>query len=80
MSKSPVDVDSVADDVEKRFHAGRRVLSFGEYLALFEEDPIRFSRDASGVRDAVLWGESISVYLQRWPPAWPDRPPASSSG
>lgn len=41
---------------------------------------IRFSRDASGVRDAVLWGESISVYLQRWPPAWPDRPPASSSG
>ena len=54
MSKSPVDVDSVADDVEKRFHAGRRVLSFGEYLALFEEDPIRFSRDASRfLRDAV---------------------------
>ncbi len=54
MSKSPIDVDSVADDVEKRFHAGRRVLSFGEYLALFEEDPVRFSRDASRfLRDAV---------------------------
>ncbi|CAN5596544.1 serine protein kinase [soil metagenome] len=53
MSKS-VDVDSVAEDVERRFHAGRRVLSFTEYLALFEEDPIRFSRDASRfLRDAL---------------------------
>lgn len=54
MTKSVVDVDSVAEEVERRFHAGRRVLSFGEYLELFEQDPVRFARDASRfLRDAI---------------------------
>jgi serine protein kinase len=40
-------IRAVAESVEKRFKAGRRVLSFAEYLDLFERDPVRHSRDAS---------------------------------
>jgi serine protein kinase len=40
-------VAGVAAEVERRFKAGRRVLSFAEYLELFASDPIRHSRDAS---------------------------------
>lgn len=43
---------AVASAVEKRFLEGRRVLSFAEYLDLFAQDPVRYSRDASRyVRD-----------------------------
>src|SRR5215472_7755364 len=40
-------IKSIAEGVEKRFKAGRRVLSFSEYLDLFATDPLRHSRDAS---------------------------------
>jgi serine protein kinase len=40
-------IAAVADGVEHRFKAGRRVLSFAEYLELFASDPVRHSRDAS---------------------------------
>ena len=46
-------ITAVADNVEKRFQRGRRVLSFNEYLELFATDPMRYSRDASRyLRDA----------------------------
>ena len=38
---------SVAENVERRFQAGRRVLSFSEYVELYASDPVRYSRDAS---------------------------------
>ena len=45
-------ISEVAESVEKRFHKGRRVLAFSEYLDLFASDPVRFARDASRyVRD-----------------------------
>jgi predicted Ser/Thr protein kinase len=40
-------ISSVAESVERRFKAGRRVLSFSEYLELFATDPVRYARDAS---------------------------------
>ncbi len=40
-------VMSIAEQVEARFRGGRRVLSFAEFLALFDADPVRHSRDAS---------------------------------
>ena len=40
-------IRSIAEGIEKRFQASRRVLSFSEYLELFEADPVRYSRDAS---------------------------------
>ncbi len=40
------EVERIAKGVEQRFREGRRVLSFTEYLALFEQDPTRKSRDA----------------------------------
>ena len=40
-------VKAIAEHVEQRFRAGRRVLSFAEFLALFDEQPVRYSRDAS---------------------------------
>jgi len=40
-------ITAVADNVEKRFQRGRRVLSFHEYLELFATDPVRYARDAS---------------------------------
>jgi predicted Ser/Thr protein kinase len=45
-------VRAIAEHVEDRFRAGRRVLSFTEFLELFESEPLRYSRDASRyVRD-----------------------------
>ncbi len=45
-------VRAIAEHVEGRFRAGRRVLSFAEFLDLFDADPLRYSRDASRyVRD-----------------------------
>jgi predicted Ser/Thr protein kinase len=40
-------VRAIAEHVEERFRAGRRVLSFTEFLELFDEQPVRYSRDAS---------------------------------
>jgi predicted Ser/Thr protein kinase len=43
-------VDELADiarHAQEKFHEERRVLSFQEYLELFAEDPVRYSRDAS---------------------------------
>jgi predicted Ser/Thr protein kinase len=40
-------VKSIAEHVEQRFRSSRRVLSFAEFLALFDEHPVRYSRDAS---------------------------------
>lgn len=40
-------IKSIAEGVERRFKSGRRVLSFAEFLELFESDPVRYSRDAS---------------------------------
>lgn len=48
----PHDLSSIAEGVERRFRAGRRVLTFAEYLELYATDPIRYARDASRyVRD-----------------------------
>jgi serine protein kinase len=38
---------AIAEHVEQRFRAGRRVLSFAEFLELFDVQPVRYSRDAS---------------------------------
>jgi predicted Ser/Thr protein kinase len=47
-------MSTIAAAVEHRFKAGRRVLSFAEYLELFASDPTRHSRDASRyLRDAL---------------------------
>jgi predicted Ser/Thr protein kinase len=40
-------VKAIAEHVEQRFRASRRVLSFAEFLALFDAQPVRYSRDAS---------------------------------
>jgi predicted Ser/Thr protein kinase len=40
-------IAAIGESVEHRFKAGRRVLSFAEYLELFASDPVRHSRDAS---------------------------------
>jgi serine protein kinase len=40
-------IRGVAENVERRFQTGRRVLSFAEYLDLFATDPVRYARDAS---------------------------------
>jgi serine protein kinase len=40
-------VRAIADQVEERFRAGRRVLTFAEFLDLFDAEPVRYTRDAS---------------------------------
>ncbi|HWL85231.1 MAG TPA: serine protein kinase PrkA, partial [Polyangiaceae bacterium] len=51
-SELGADIRNVAENVERRFKTGRRVLSFTEYLDLFATDPVRYARDASRyVRD-----------------------------
>ncbi len=57
MTASRVDISThirnIAENVEQRFKAGRRVLSFSEYLELFATDATRYARDASRyLRDA----------------------------
>ncbi len=52
---TPVTLDSIAEAVASRFKAERRVLSFDEYLALFDEAPVQNARDASRyLRDCFL--------------------------
>jgi predicted Ser/Thr protein kinase len=57
-------VRAIAEHVEGRFRAGRRVLSFTEFLELFESEPLRYSRDASRyVRDVFEhYGRSTVRY------------------
>jgi len=75
-------VRAIAEHVEQRFRAGRRVLSFAEFLALFDEQPVRYSRDASRyLRDVFEhygkstvrypWGEHtrFKLFDLPWEPA-----------
>ncbi len=41
------EIESIADEVERRFSSGRLLLSFSEYLDLFAQEPIKQTRDAS---------------------------------
>ena len=58
------EISAIANTVEHRFKAGRRVLSFAEYLELFASDPARHSRDASRyLRDTLdYFGTTRAVY------------------
>lgn len=40
-------IKSISDSVEATFRSSRRVLSFAEYLEIYQKDPVRYSRDAS---------------------------------
>jgi len=82
---------AVASAVEKRFLEGRRVLSFAEYLDLFAQDPVRYSRDASRyVRDCfdhygsrtvtTPWGEFTRYNLFDLPWEPEPAPPPSIRG
>ena len=89
-------VKSIAEHVEQRFRAGRRVLSFAEFLALFDGQPVRYSRDASRYLRDVFdhygttsvrypWGEATRFRLfdMPWEPAQPAAgasPGATSTG
>ena len=46
-SVAPVDIESIAHNVERTFKSSRRVLSFAEYLELVAGDVGRYTRDAS---------------------------------
>jgi predicted Ser/Thr protein kinase len=82
-------VKAIAEHVEQRFRAGRRVLSFAEFLALFDGQPVRYSRDASRYLRDVFdhygtsavrypWGEATRFRLFDLP--WEPAPPAASGG
>lgn len=46
------ELSGIEQGAEQRFRSAQRVLSFGEYLALFAQDPVRYGRDAARyVRD-----------------------------
>src|SRR5580692_9892641 len=65
-------VISIAEQVESRFRGGRRVLSFAEFLGLFDAEPLRYSRDASRyLRD---------VFDLPWEPLPPSSEPKERSG
>ena len=81
-------VKAIAEHVEKRFRAGRRVLSFAEFLLLFDEQPVRYSRDASRYLRDVFdhygttrvkhpWGEHtrFSLFDLPWEPGVADALP-----
>ncbi len=82
-------VKAIAEHVEQRFRAGRRVLSFAEFLMLFDEQPVRYSRDASRyLRDVFdhygtvkvkhAWGEHtrFKLFDLPWEPS-PVMPPGA---
>ncbi|HEX3770014.1 MAG TPA: serine protein kinase PrkA [Polyangiaceae bacterium] len=86
-------VASIAEQVEARFRGGRRVLSFSEFLSLFDADPVRHSRDASrylrdvfdhyGKRQVVYpWGEFTrhNLFDLPWDPAQPQAEAHDRSG
>jgi predicted Ser/Thr protein kinase len=77
------DLRRIALNVEKEFKQERRLLSFGEYLALFASDPVRHARDASRYlrdtfdhfgRETVSrpWGEQARFKLFDQPFLEPD--------
>jgi predicted Ser/Thr protein kinase len=81
-------IKTIAEHVEQRFRAGRRVLSFAEFLELFDQQPVRYSRDASRyLRDTFdhygtttvryPWGEArrFKLFDMPWEPA--PAPPAT---
>jgi predicted Ser/Thr protein kinase len=79
-------VKAIAEHVEQRFRAGRRVLSFAEFLMLFDEQPVRYSRDASRYLRDVFdhygtarvkhpWGEHTRFKLFDLP--WEPSPPGA---
>jgi predicted Ser/Thr protein kinase len=81
-------VEKIAGHVEQRFRTGRRVLSFAEFLALFDEQPVRYSRDASRYLRDVFdhygkttvhhpWGDATRFTLFDMP--W-ERPAPSVQG
>jgi len=68
------EIQRVAQGVERRFQASRRVLSFAEYLDLFATNPVRYARDASrylrdvfdhygSTRVTYPWGDSTRFNL-----------------
>jgi serine protein kinase len=86
-------VISIAEQVEARFRGGRRVLSFAEFLALFDADPLRYSRDASRYLRDVFdhygkttivhpWGEftRFNLFDLPWEPLPPSSEPKERSG
>lgn len=79
-------VKAIAEHVEQRFRAGRRVLGFAEFLSLFDEHPVRYSRDASRYLRDVFdhygktrvkhpWGEHTRFRLFDLP--WEASPPGT---
>ena len=75
-------VRGIAEHVEQRFRASRRVLSFSEFLELFSQQPVRYSRDASRYLYDVFehygktkvqypWGEAtrFKLFDMPWEPA-----------
>jgi serine protein kinase len=86
-------VISIAEEVEARFRGGHRVLSFAEFLTLFDADPVRRSRDASRYLRDVFdhygktsvvhpWGEftRFNLFDLPWDPAPPSTEPRQRSG
>jgi serine protein kinase len=76
------ELDTIAETLEERFKTAKTILSFGEYLELFAEDPRRYGRDAATyVRDMFdhygtqvvdkPWGKLIRYRLFDIP--WADR-------
>ncbi len=72
---------AIAEQVESRFRGGRRVLTFAEFLEMFDREPVRHSRDASRyVRDVFdhfgkttvthPWGEftRFNLFDTPWEP------------
>jgi predicted Ser/Thr protein kinase len=79
-------VKNIAEHVEQRFRSSRRVLSFSEFLGLFDEQPVRFSRDSSRYLRDVFdhygtetvrnpWGQFTRFRLFDMP--WESAPPGA---
>jgi len=59
-------IGAVAENVEKRFKASRRVLSFAEYLDLFATEPVGQSRDASRYLRDVFDHYGTTIVRHPW--------------
>ena len=86
-------VKDIAEHVEQRFRSARRVLSFAEFLALFDEQPVRYSRDSSRYLRDVFdhygtevvrhpWGEftRFKLFDMPWEAHAPDALPRGARG
>jgi serine protein kinase len=85
------EIQRVAQGVERRFQASRRVLSFAEYLDLFATNPVRYARAASRyLRDTIdhygttkvkyPWGECTRYNLFDLPWEKPQTEKAAAPG